>query len=161
MSTRWKEVTELMPEDFETHPVWEFNLEDEAGMSDTVVRPLLKLPVDTLTNRIIGARVRLANGDSLWSTMDNIDLSDPFQTEQFLGISIYSGRWIHLARYFDPWFDRESPAVLAAALNLPIDDVFPITYDIRAFCRGNPLSLTGAMECEPRKRLTDSERMKL
>ena len=105
--------------------------------------------------------MRLANGDRPWSEMMNIDFSSPFQTEQFLALSIYNGRWIHLARYFDPTFEREGPAALAAALNLPIDDVFPITYDIRPHCWGNPLSLTGVIESEPRKRLTDSELMNL
>jgi hypothetical protein len=97
----------------------------------------------------------------MWAALSNVDTTNPLRTEQFLFLSVYKGRWLRLARYFDSWFDDQSPTVLADSLNLLVENVFPIAYDISAHCRGNPLSLAGVIEREPRRRLTDSERSDL
>jgi hypothetical protein len=55
-----KPAESLTVADFEAHPVWEFLNDDEIG--ETMVRPVEKLPVETLDNRIVGTQVRLANG---------------------------------------------------------------------------------------------------
>jgi hypothetical protein len=40
---------------------------------------------------------------------------------------------------------------------LPVDDVFPISYDIRDHARGDPLALAGRVQKEPAERLSRSE----
>jgi hypothetical protein len=51
--------------------------------------------------------------------------------------------------------------VLAQFLGLQVDDVFPISYDVRRYSQGNPAALAGGILKEPRERLTQGEIMAL
>lgn len=53
-----KPAESLTVADFQAHPVWEFLYDDEIG--ETMVRPVEKLPVESLDDNVIGARVHLA-----------------------------------------------------------------------------------------------------
>jgi hypothetical protein len=46
-----KPAESLTLADFEAHPVWEFLNDDEIG--ETMVRPVEKIPVESLDNRIV------------------------------------------------------------------------------------------------------------
>ncbi len=160
MKAHRKDVTELVPEDFLISPIWEFDLDNEVE-SDTAVVPVLKLPVDSLGNRIAGTQVRLANGQIMPGMIGNVDTADAYATRHFIDVSIYKSGWVHLARYFDPWYEREGPLAFAKQLGLNVNEIFPIAYDLRACCTGDPLAITGAIEAEPRERLTSDQIMAL
>jgi hypothetical protein len=151
-----KPAESLTVADFEAHPVWEFLNDDEIG--ETMVRPVEKLPVESLNNSVIGTQVRLANGLKLWGLFGNFDVTNPRATQHFLALSIErSGKWFHLARYFDFDFTTRGPEALARFLGLSVDDVFPITVDVRRYVQGNPAALTAIVLKEPQERLTRAE----
>jgi len=155
-----KPVESLTVVDFEAHPVWEFLNDDEIG--ETFVRPVEKLPVDCLANRVLGTQVRLANGLQVWASIGNFDVINPRATQHFLILSIErSGKWFHLARYQDIDFTARSPEALARFLGLHVDDVFPITVDVRRYVRGDSKALIAIVLKEPREKLTYEERRAL
>jgi hypothetical protein len=95
-------------------------------------------------------------GRTIWR--GNINPDDPRQTQHVLVLSIErNGEWFHLARYHDFDFDRRGPDALSRFLDLPIDEVFPISYDIRELAHGDPTALAGRVLKEPTERLSRSE----
>lgn len=159
MTENIKEVGSLTVEDFQTHPVWEF-LNDEMG--ETMMQPVEKLPVESLDNRVVGTKVRLANGLQKWARIGGFDVKNPRATQHLLGLSIeHDSRWFNLARYFDFGFSSHSPEALARFLGLHVDDIFPITVDVRRYVRGDLALLTAIVLKEPQERLTRDERRAL
>lgn len=138
------------------HPVWEFINDDQAG--DTLVRPVSQLPVMDLDGRLVGCEVTLASGTLVWSLLGNIDVNSPRSTEHFVSVSIFSaGGRFYLSRYHDLGYATNGPAQLAAFLDLKVNEVFPIHYDVSAYARGNAAALRGAIRSSPRERLSRSE----
>jgi hypothetical protein len=155
-----KPAESLTVADFKAHPVWEFLNDDEIG--ETMARPVEELPVETLDDRIVGTQVRLANGLGVWGLFGNFDVKNPRATRHFLALSIErSGKWFHLARYQDVDFTARGPEALARFLGLHVDDVFPITVDVRRYVRGDPAALTAIVLKEPQERLTLAELLSL
>jgi hypothetical protein len=158
MSEQTKSVEKLTFSDFERFPVWEFTNEDEGEFREMGVRPVKTTPVRDLQGCIVGTLVRLANGLLVPATVANVDSADARRTKHFLFLSIWRGRqWFHLARYFDLDTKERGPKALADFLDLPVDQVFPISYDISQFCIGEPAALVGTIEKEPLEKLTDAE----
>jgi hypothetical protein len=156
MNENIKPVESLTVADFEAHPLWEFLNDDEIG--ETMVRPVEKLPVESLDNRVLGFQVRLANGLQVWASIGNFDITNPRATQHFLILSIErSGKWFHLARYQDVDFTSRGPEALARFLGLGVDDIFPISVDVRRYVRGNPAALTAIVLKEPQEKLTHAE----
>ena len=155
---RAKKIDDLSIADFEAFPVWRFTDADEQEMDETAVQPVKKLPARIGGGYIVGTKVQLSNGTECWARLGNIDPEHPRNTAHFLGLSVFrNALWFHLARYHD--FDassRGSPA-LAAFLGLPIDEVFPIRYDLTRSCIGNPAVLIGQIDAEPREVLNRTE----
>jgi hypothetical protein len=155
-----KPAESLTVADFQAHPVWEFLNDDEIG--ETMVQPVEKLPVESLDNRLIGTQVRLANGSQVWALIGNFDVTNPRAIQHFLTLSIErSGKWFRLARYHDIGFPARGPEELARSLHLGVDDVFPISVDVRRYVRGDPAALTPIVLKEPREKLTRAELMAL
>jgi hypothetical protein len=155
-----KPAESLTVADVEAHPVWEFLNDDEIG--ETMVEPVKMIPVETLDNRLVGTQVRLANGLEVWGLIGNFDVKHPRATRHFLTLSIErGGKWFFLARYHDVDFTSGCPEALARFLGLGVDDVFPITVDVRRFVRGDPAALTAIMLKEPQERLTREELLAL
>ncbi|MGB9116491.1 hypothetical protein [Bradyrhizobium sp.] len=155
MNENIKPVESLTVADFEAHPVWEFLNDDEIG--ETFVEPV-KIPVKCLANRVLGAQVRLANGLQVWALIGNFDVTNPRATQHFLTLSIErSGKWFYLARYHDIGSTVDGPEALARFLGLGVDDVFPISVDVRRYVQGDPKALTATVLREPREKLTDAE----
>jgi hypothetical protein len=153
-------VERLRITDLKRHPVWEFVNDDPLG--ETVVQPVRKLPSDTLDGRLVGTRVRLANGKAVWALLGNLDTRSATRTHQFLTVSVYqrSSRF-HLARYFDVESRRMGPAALARFLGLSVRDVFPIAFDVTEYCSGPSDVLAGTIDRTPRERLTRAEIIRL
>jgi hypothetical protein len=147
--------------DFQAHPVWEWLNDDEIG--ERLMQPVEELPVDTLDNRLIGAQVLLANGLRKWALIGGFEVNNPRATQHVLGLSInHSGKWFELARYFDVGFSsHHGPEALARFLGLHVDDIFPITVDVRRYVRGDPAELIAIVQKEPQEKLTFEERWAL
>lgn len=151
-----KKVEELMEADLAAFPVWQFVNDDEKG--ETAVRPVKRTPVNKLDGRLVGIKVRLANDAEVWALIGNVDASNPRTTQHFLTLSIFrDGRCFTLARYHDVDAHERGPQALAAFLDLPIDKIFPISYNISRFSKGDPAALIGTIEKEPRERLTPDQ----
>lgn len=92
----------------------------------------------------------------------NVDVHNAKATEHFISLSFRLGRtWFHLARYHDFDYENLGPKALAKALEIPINDVFPIAYDLTHVARGDPQILRGRILSEPRKRLSKAALMRL
>jgi len=151
-----KPFPKLQISDLEKHPIWETLVDDDAD--DPSVFPIDTLPVTHLTGRLVGTRVKLANGDRLWAMLFNLDLTDARKTDQLVQLRIErKGKWFWLARYWDVDYDRSGPEALATFLGLSVDETFPITYDITGIATGLQPVVSGQLSKEPRQRLPRDE----
>jgi hypothetical protein len=149
-----KTVDELTPDDLDAWAVWQFTNRHE-HVDETVVRPVKRTPVTSLTGRGVGTQVLLANGERRWALIANVDPGNPRLTQHFLTIRVFDhGEWFSLARYHDYDADTHGPVALAEFLGLPIAAVFAIRFDLRRYCAGDPAALAGTVEREPQERLT-------
>jgi len=161
MSSSIRSVTSLRPTDLVVNPVWEFVSRDEPD--ETYIHPVAELPADSLDNRIVGAEVELANGSRAWALLGNIVLNDVRQTRHFLTVSVFvRDEWFHLARYHDIDHEERGPAKLARALELTLDEVFPIKYDIGTWVSGAAAdTVRGTLHAVPLERLSRADLIKL
>ncbi|MEY2493786.1 MAG: hypothetical protein QOJ45_278 [Verrucomicrobiota bacterium] len=156
MNDELKRVEDLTAVDLEAFPVWEYANVDQLG--ETAVRPIKETPVKTMTGRLVGTRIRLANGASFWATVSNVDERNPRLTQHFLTVSVFrNGKWFTMARYHDFDSTERGPEALASFLGLRVDEVFPMSYNISQFCVGESAALVGTIEKEPREKLTRAE----
>lgn len=156
-----KKVEELGITDFEKHPVWKYVNMDEKN--ETMVSPIKRLPVNSLINKVIGTSVVLFNKEEVWGMLGNLDETNPKFTEHFRSLSIVrNGVWFHLARYHDVDIKKNGPNALAKFLGLTVEDVFPISYDLRNIC-SNGLSsiLVGKIARETKRKLPRAQLMAL
>ena len=148
-----KTIDAISVGDIEVNPVWKF-----CSGGDMAIEPVKKIPCTTLNGRIVGTRVELADGTMVWALLGNIDTENPAFFEHFMTLSIESrGGWFHLARYHDYDYDERGPAKLSEWLNKPVEQVFPIAYDIRHVFNGESGALNGKIETEPNGKLTRAE----
>jgi hypothetical protein len=151
-----KPIETLTVADLMAVAVWRYVNLDRAG--ETMVRAVKRLPVKKLAGKIIAAEICLANGIRTWALIGNIDPHHPRLTEHFLALSIeHDGKWFALARYHDFDYVDRGPEALSHFLGLPVDDIFPIFFDVRMYAEGDPASLTGYIQKEPRERLSRAE----
>jgi hypothetical protein len=154
-----KPVGLLTADDLVAFPVWEYINDDAGGGGDqdeTWVRPVSRLPIDTAENRVIGTHVRLANGECPLALLGNVDLFSREKTTHFLTIGFFGvqGHRFDLARYYDIDASRRSPEGLAAFLNLRLEDVFPIEYDISELVLADAHPARGLIDVQPSAVLT-------
>jgi len=108
-----------------------------------------------LTGKLVGMQVVLANGTPVWALMGNVDASNPRLTAHFRTLSVErGGTWFHLARYHDFDANERGPEQLATFLDLAVDDVFPISYDLLPHSKGDPKALRGTIQAKPSEVLT-------
>src|SRR5262249_15045336 len=152
-----KKAEELTVEDLKAYAVWEFTNSDE-DVGETVVRPVKKTPVNTLGGRVVGVQVTLANSSARWALIGNIDAHDARLTQHFLSLVVFDGvKFFTMVVYFDFKSETRGPRALADFLQLAVDAVFPISYDVSRHCVGEPAALIGKIEKEPRQKLTRAE----
>lgn len=157
-----KTVHSLCVADLKSHPVWRFTDAEVDDADETYVEPVTRMPTSDLDGKLVGTRVELANGMLVWALLGNVDARDAYSTEHFLSISVFDNdRWFVLARYHDSDYRRNGPDALARLLGLAVDDVFPISYDIRAYAKGEAAALMGTIRKKPRERLSKAKLMKL
>jgi len=151
-----KAVDSLAVADLQAFPVWQYT--GHEGVDETFVRPVKRTPVTSLAGKLIGTQVTLANSERVWALIGNVDPTNPQMTEHFLTLSVErNGRWFTLARYHDFDFVEHGPEALAQFLGLPVDEIFPITYDICQVAEGDEAALRGQIRKAPRERLSRSE----
>jgi hypothetical protein len=144
--------------DLEMYPVWQ-SIE---AKDDPSAFPIESLPVANLAGRFVGTRVRLANGNHAWAMLLGVNLTDLRKTEQMADLRIeHNGEWFCLAQYWDVNFKRRSPDALAQFLNLSVDEVFPIYYDLTGLAVGLTSVIKGHIPKEPRERLPEDEIIKM
>jgi hypothetical protein len=153
-----KPVSALVIEDLQRCPVWQYT--DTEEVDETYVRPVKRLPVWSLTGRVVATKSALANGERRWALLGNVDLTNPRLTEHFISMSVENdGKWFMLARYHDAFYAQSGPQALSDFLGLSIDDVFPISYDVREHVKGSSAASVGTILKEPRERLTRAQIM--
>lgn len=151
-----KTVDALTPTDLQQHAIWQY-VSNPTG-DETMVRPVKRLPVSDLTGKLIGTEVVLANGQKVWALIGNVNATNPRLTEHFLTLSIErDGEWFHVARYHDFDHEQRGPDKLASFLGLPVADIYPVSYDLRAYAKGDPAALCRAIPKEPSEKLTRAE----
>jgi hypothetical protein len=98
----------------------------------------------------------------VWGILGNIDVNNARATGHLVKLCVlHEGHWFSLARYHDSGYGRRGPDALASFLRLPIDEVFPIMYDITFASQGDHAALRESILKEPREKLTDNELMSL
>lgn len=160
MTKNIKPVESLTVADFKAHPVWEYLNDHDIGYE--MVEPVGELPVENLVNRLVGSQVRLANGSLVWALIGNFNVTNLRATQHWMTLSIYRGdEWRYLSRYHDMEFPAGGPEDIARFLGQHVDDVFPISVDVRRYVRGDPASLKVILPKEPHEKLTEKERWTL
>jgi len=115
-----------------------------------------------LMSRIVGTRIRFANGDYAWALIGNLDTNNARMNDHFVTLSVgRNGNWFGLARYHDVDYHQRGPNALTHFLGLSVDEVFPITYDVRKYAAGEANALAGTVARKPRVRLTKAKLMAL
>jgi hypothetical protein len=156
MNTRYKTLESLTIPDLEEHPVWQYVNDDAAG--ETVIKPVMRLPVRNLIGRVVGTQIKLASGDQVWSLIGNVDVANGRLTEHFLTLTVFRNQLrFTLARYHDIDYAEHGPSALASFLGMNIDDVFPISYDLSRVTEGEPSALIGSILKEPKEKLTRAQ----
>lgn len=151
-----KQVDSLKVADLQAYPVWQYT--NREGGDETFVRPVMRVPIANLAGKVIGTQVVLANGRRVWVLIGNVDPTNARLTEHFITLSVErDGRWFTLSRYHDFDYAENGPEALSRFLGLPIDDVFPIAYDIQEYAKGDAAALAGQIRKEPRERLSRAE----
>jgi hypothetical protein len=148
-------ITQLTVEGFEQYPVWNIS-EDSRG--EIIATPVRRIPVRSLEQRLVGCQVTLSNGQRHWAELSNIDLHHERANSHFLTLSIAKhGKWFHLARYFDADYAHHGPSALSAFLDLPVGEIFPISYDIAPYVVGAKIPTRGVIMETPAVRLSQDE----
>ncbi len=150
----------LAPHHFRKCPVWTFLNNDARG--ETLVKPLSKLPVRDLDSCLVGTQVTLANGQKVDALIGNVKSRDAKRTRLVITMSLFKDtEKFHLPRCFDPDYDRCGPAALSQFLNLPVNEVFPISYDLTEYSEGLVDALQGSIENVPKLVLEPEQLMEL
>lgn len=137
--------------DFEMHPVWR-----EKPLGKYI--PETTLPVDDLSDCLIGANVVLSNGAEIFSILSNICNNSPLVTSLTIQIIVFKENEMF---YLDRGRKLLRPAEsLANFLELDVNDVFPIRYDVTKYSTGDPNSLIGEIwsDLPP---ISEEERMRI
>ena len=149
-------IDSLSVELLRVNPVWRY-ISMRRGMG-TELKPVINLPCKTLAGKVAGIQLGLPDGTKLWGVVGNFDVINPKMNEHFATLSIESnGRWFHLARYHDFDFEKRGPDALASFLGIPVNCVFPLTYDLSGLVVGPRENLNGAVQRDPQPRLSRAE----
>lgn len=159
-----KPAGQLSPSDFRRHRIWEFVSDLESELADeTYMRPVLQLPVSSMSGRVVGTNLALANGQTVFGALGNLDLADAFSTEHFLTVTVFkeTGERFDMARYHDIDHPQNGPHALATFLGLPLGSIFPMVYDVSDVAVGNSDCLRRRISADPESPLSRSALIQL
>lgn len=154
-----KPVDALSYEELSREQVWQFVEEiTSPEMDETWVSPVIRLPVDDLSGRVVTTHVTLANGATVVASLGNVECNDAFRTSVFLAAFFHKpGEMFHFNRYHETDDDDEGPKALAKFLGYAVEEIFPVAYDISHMAVGDPHVLKGTILLHPEHRLSDDE----
>jgi len=139
-----KPIDDVTNAELISFPVWEFALDHEEALDETAIRPVLHLPVTHGMGMLFCTQVRLASGETRWAMLGNLDPQDADETTRYLTISfLKKEERFHLARPIDFHYETYGPKALCDFLEMKLEDVFPIRYDVHSVCHGDPAAVTG------------------
>ena len=160
MGKNEKAMCDLTLDDFQRYPIWEYIFEDDYP-DETWMRPVTELPVNILNGRIVGTKVRLANGEFRWAIIEGVDLQSEILTRHVITLDIYDhSEWFSLAMHGYE-YPRRGPQQLADFLGLPIESVFPIHYDLTPLVSCGECIAKGDIAKEPIERLPEDVILKM
>jgi hypothetical protein len=144
------DVGDLTPADFMKYSVWAYGTDQEhQGGSECDVRPVRRLPVRHLVERVVGTQVSLGDGRRLWALLSGIDLQDEAYTDAAIQITLFSeGSRLHIVRLGQPACGGLSPDQAASRLGLSASVMFPIHYSLRGICLGGETVLQRSIAAE-------------
>ena len=153
-----KDVAELTEDDIGDHPVWEY-VSDHDHLAETIMTPVVELPITHLVGRVVGTHVVLACGVRCPAILGGLDLRDPELNKYSLQISFIKGAT-------QIFFAADSGICCSASevahfLGHEVEDVFPISYDISRHCVGNSASLSGSIPSQTLPVMKSDERMQM
>jgi hypothetical protein len=156
-----KPADKLTQSDWKKYPIWTFDLGNEGkpGRDETWMVPVKELPVTDLGNCGCQANASLACGRLVTAVLRGISLKDDPKEgvlwENFARLRSAANRqkpakelrysiwvkenwWIWHKESFLSLGDFKShtPADLAKTLDLSVEEIFPITYDISVYAIG-------------------------
>jgi len=150
-----KEVSALTPLDLRQYPVWEyvFDLDrvpecDQDMPTDTSVTPVKELPVDDTGNCVIGTKVKLNNGTQEWAMLSGLTLPSPDGRTGTVFVHLFDQKraeWADFPPRDYPVYRADAPREVSALLGLAMEDVFPLSYDIRGLVAGPEQMLQGTI----------------
>jgi hypothetical protein len=133
-----KPVDELQPEDLEAFRIWEFALDEEEieEQDETWVRPVpgnvVGLDLYSLT---VAATFRTASGEAISGAV-GVTTADEFEFGH--GVLLHEGKYIFVPSAEFPGAKKERKAV-ALALGMPVNQVFPLKFTLRALVEGETI----------------------
>jgi|WetSurSiteA1Bulk_404760.scaffolds.fasta_scaffold38833_2 hypothetical protein len=153
-----KPIDSVTYAEWKRHAVWKF-VAEASTRDETCVTPVAKVPVKSLSGRLLSIKIRFANGQEACGVLGNIDLENPELNQHFLSLSIVreDGAMFHLARYHDPDFDSNGPNALARFLGLTVAELFPISYCIESSVVQGATGLEARILAVPEKKLTRAQ----
>ena len=81
-----KPISALLAGDLAKHPVWKYSGSDDQG--ELSVHPISRLPVSSLSGKVVGTKVRLAGGAEVWALIGNIDPRNKRLNQHYVTISV-------------------------------------------------------------------------
>ena len=159
-----KSFGELTVEDLRRFPVWESDLANEGqpGRDETWVKPVKRLPVKSMANRVVGTMLRLANGSTLFGLLGNVSLNHVRKTRQFIDVTFFHGKRAFYFSHADyPVIKKTGAAALSRFLSLQEEEIFPLTYDLTGIAVGLDEVVRGTVHARPPEELNEAQRMAL
>jgi hypothetical protein len=156
MITKARHLNSLTVADFKSYKIWTYApCKDN---DETCVRPVKRDLVSDLTGKLVATQVTLANKYKPWAIIGNIDLANKRLTKHFVTLTLeHNSQWFHLARYHDHDYHERGPKQLAEFLNLKVNEIFPIFYDVSASVSCEKAAATGLILLEPDEKLSRAE----
>ena len=114
------DVGDLTPADFERFPIWEYATSQEhLGNSECDVRPVKRLPVRHLSERVVGMQVTLAGQRRIWALLGGIDILYGTYDDAAVQVTLFhEGTRLYVVRFGQPAFGGIDPDQVARHLGL-------------------------------------------
>jgi hypothetical protein len=151
----------LTPDHLEVNWLWQFVPAGSDG--DLLLKPVKVRQTQQFTGRLAACKVRLADGSAVWGLIEGLDLATPEFLRHNRELYLWTGAsgWFHLAQYFDSNAIKaiQGPEVLCGVLGKPLDQIFPIQFDLSARSTVESTCLHGSFEVEPAWGLSQADVM--
>ena len=162
MKTNSIPLDELSPNELGHIWLWEYVPSKDGRLW---VKPIKTNKTKKFSGRIAGCEVTLADGTGNSAFIEGIDIETPEFSRHNRELILWIPKlgWFRLAQYFD---SNEIKAirgdeVLCDALGKSLDEVFPISFDLRDRSSIDSHCLTGTFEHNPSWGLSGAEVMQI